>query len=344
MKQFNLFFVFLIALIALCPLLLPSKIEEELSYELDAPLGLVYDEFYNLRQFSKWEQFTSADTLTTKHFSDPQDDKRFMEWESKDAGIGDGKITMTDFGINQFVAYQIAYEGWEKNDDIKVKFVPLKTGKTSIVVNYLSQEVPYFYRYFIWFKSPLKKFEDSFAYLQELVKVRLDKERKEGKLSFGEYRLVDLPKTVLLTIKKETTLNEKDVMSKIDQSFETIYKSLVNEEDAFDFDLGFPNVYYTGVDLEKKKMTIYSGINFIEDFNVSKSMTKIVVPQGEYLLSLHQGPRSQKVKTVEAMKHYAKTKKLALDSRQLEVFLNDPKETDSLHLQSRIYIPIKKEN
>lgn len=344
MKQLNLFFVFLIALIGLYPIFLPSKIEEELTYELEAPLGLVYDEFYNLRQFSKWEQLTKQDTLTVKRFSDPQEEeKRSMTWESTDAAIGDGKLTMTDFGINQFVDYQIEYEGWDKKDDIHVKFTPSKTGKTDIIVSYVSQEVPYFYRYFIWFKSPLKKFEESFAYLQESVKVRLEKERKEGKLNFGEFRLVDLPKTTLLTVKKETTFAEKDIMAKVDQSFEAIYKSLINEEDSFDYDLGFPHVYYTSMDEAKKKMVIYSGVNWIEDLTVNKTMQKTVIPEGEYLLTLHQGPRSRKKQTIEAMQRYAKTKKFQLADRQLEVFLNDPKETDSLHLQSRIYIPIKKD-
>ena len=71
-------------------------------------------------------------------------------------------------------------------------------------------------------------------------------------------------------------------------------------------------------------------------------MQKVVVPAGEYLLTLHIGPRSKRMQTINKMNNYAKSKKLNLDSKQLEVMLNDPKETDSLKLMSRIYIPILK--
>ena len=76
---------------------------------------------------------------------------------------------------------------------------------------------------------------------------------------------------------------------------------------------------------------------------LQKDMKKVVVPGGDYLLTLHLGPRSKRTQTIEKMKNYAKSKKLQLDTKQLEIMLNDPKETDSLKLISRIYIPIKKQ-
>ena len=71
-------------------------------------------------------------------------------------------------------------------------------------------------------------------------------------------------------------------------------------------------------------------------------MQKVVVPGGEYLLTLHIGPRSKRNQTITRMSNYAQSKKIKLGVRQLEVMLNDPKETDSLKLMSRIYIPIIK--
>jgi len=70
-------------------------------------------------------------------------------------------------------------------------------------------------------------------------------------------------------------------------------------------------------------------------------MQRVIVPEGDYILTLHQGPRSQRPKTIQAMKNYAKSKNIKISDRELEVLLNDPKETDSMQLKSRIYIPIK---
>ena len=125
-------------------------------------------------------------------------------------------------------------------------------------MNYLSQEIPYFYRYFAFFKNPESKFEKSLDNLNQQVKVRLDKDQKEGRLNYGEYRIVELGRTNLLAIRKQSSFAEKDVMDKVDGAFEVIYKSLINkEEGGFDFDLGFPYVYFTDFDKEKDKVTFF---------------------------------------------------------------------------------------
>lgn len=345
MKQINLFLVIIIAVLALLPIVLPNRFDEEMQYEFDAPVGLVYDEFYNLRQFSKWQQFTASDSLTIKKFSNTkEEDENYMIWDSEDASIASGKVTIENFSINRFVNYTIKYDGWEKLDSLNVKFEQQENGKTTAKLNYLSQEIPYFYRYFAFFKNPESKFEKSLDNLNKKVKVRLDKDQKEGRLNYGEYRIVELGRTNLLAIRKQSSFAEKDVMDKVDGAFEVIYKSLINkEEGGFDFDLGFPYVYFTDFDKEKDKVTFFAGIQLIEDLPLQKDMKKVVVPGGDYLLTLHLGPRSKRAQTIEKMKNYAKSKKLQLDTKQLEIMLNDPKETDSLKLISRIYIPIKKQ-
>ena len=345
MKQINLFLVIIIAVLALLPIVLPSRFDEEMQYEFDAPVGLVYDEFYNLRQFSKWQQFTASDSLTIKKFSNTkEEDENYMIWDSEDASIASGKVTIENFSINRFVNYPIKYDGWEKLDSLNVKFEQQENGKTTAKLNYLSQEIPYFYRYFAFFKNPESKFEKSLDNLNQKVKVRLDNDQKEGRLNYGEYRIVELGRTNLLAIRKQSSFAEKDVMDKVDGAFEVIYKSLINkEEGGFDFDLGFPYVYFTDLDKEKDKVTFFAGIQLIEDLPLQKDIKKVVVPGGDYLLTLHLGPRSKRTQTIEKMKNYAKSKKLQLDTKQLEIMLNDPKETDSLKLISRIYIPIKKQ-
>lgn len=344
MKQINLFLVILIAILALLPIVLPDRFDDDIEYEFDAPVGLVYDEFYNLRQFSKWEQFTASDSLTFKKFSNTQeDDEISMIWDSDDAAIASGKIIIDNFSVNRFVNYTIKYDGWEKLDSLNVKFDQNENGKTIAKLKYLSQEIPYFYRYFAYFKNPESKFQKSLENLSSRVKIRLDKDKKEGKLNYGEFRIVELNRTNLLAIKKQSQFAETDVMSKVDASFETIYKSLMNKEDGgLDFDLGFPYIYFTDFNKEKGQITFFSGIQLIEDLPLQKNMQKVVVPGGKYLLTLHIGPRSKRNQTITRMSNYAQSKKIKLGVRQLEVMLNDPKETDSLKLMSRIYIPIIK--
>lgn len=341
MKQINLFLVFIILAFALTPIFLSNKVDEKRTYEIEAPIGLVFDEFADLRLFSKWEKFTAKDSLAVKSFSPAEEGhKEFAEWKSKSSDVGNGKITIDGFEMNRSVDYKINFENWEKEDNFSIDFEQTPTGTTKLIVHYQSQEVPYFYRYFLYFNSPIKKVDESLEAFNNLIKIRLDKDRKEGKLSYGEFRLVKLDKQILMAVKKVPSLDEKDVTKKIDEAFETIYHSLVNEEDSYDFDLGFPHVYKTDVNQEKKNQTIFAGIKLIEDLPLQKGMQRVIVPEGEYLLTLHQGPRSKRNHTIDLMKNYAKSKKINLGERELEVLLNDPKETDTLQLKTRIYIPI----
>ncbi|RLZ07327.1 GyrI-like domain-containing protein [Faecalibacter macacae] len=340
MKQINIFLIVLVFLFVLFPFFLSNKVDEKLTYEIEAPIGLVYDEFLDLRKFSKWEQFTGQDSTVIKTFSEEEIEKEFSEWKSTKSDVGNGKIKIDNFEMNQSIDYIFKYEGWEDEDTLSIDFEQTSSGNTLLNVHYTSQEVPFYYRYFLFFKSPLKKVEKSIENFNELVKVRLDKERKEGKLNYGEFRLIKLNKQVLMAIKKSSSLDDNDAMEKVDEAFEVIYKSLINEEDSYDFDLGFPTVYTTEIDSEKKKKTLFAGINFVEGLTLQKGMQRVIVPEGEYLLTMHQGSRNKKKHTLQLMRNYAKSKKIELGDRELEVFLNDPKETDSLQLKTRIYIPI----
>lgn len=341
MKQINLFLIVLVLLFVLFPFFLSNKVDEKITYEIEAPIGLVYDEFLDLRKFSKWEQFTGQDSTVVKSFSNEEIEKEFSEWKSSKSDVGNGKITIDKFEMNQSIDYLFKYEGWEETDNLSIDFEQTPTGNTKLNVHYLSQEVPFFYRYFLFFNSPLKKVEKSMETFNQLVKVRLDKERKEGKLNYGEFRLVKLNKQILMAVKKTSTLDDENAMEKIDEAFETIYKSLINEDDSYDFDLGFPTVYITEINQEEKKRTLFAGIIFVEGLTLQKGMQRVIVPEGEYLLTMHQGSRKKRKNTIQLMRNYAKSKKIALGDRELEVFLNDPKETDSLQLKTRIYIPIK---
>ncbi len=343
MKQINIFLVVLVLLFVLVPFLLPNKIDESSVFEIEAPIGLVYDEFSDLEEFSKWEQFTTNDSLTQKTFGGGEEEKEFAEWKSTASDVGNGKVTIDKTEINKSVNYKFKYDNWEGEDDLIVDFTPTETGTTKINLHYISQEIPFYYRYFLFFNSPMKKVETSVNRFNELVKIRLEKERKEGKLIYGEFKVVELPKYALMAMKKFTKIgDDREVLSKSEEAFDVIYKYLANDEDAYDFDLGFPTIYLTEINQEKDRQTIFAGINLIEEVPLKKGIQKVTIPAGEYLLTLHQGSRHKRKSTIKAMHNYAKNKNIELDSRELEVFLNDPKETDTIQIKSRIYIPIKK--
>jgi effector-binding domain-containing protein/uncharacterized protein YndB with AHSA1/START domain len=343
MKQINIFLIVLILIFVLLPFLLPNRIDESSMYEIDAPIGLVYDEFSDLEEFSRWEEFSKEDSLTIKSFGGGEEEKEFSEWKSSSSSVGNGKVTIDKFEINKSINYKFKYDNWEGEDDLIVDFMPTENGSTKINLRYISQEIPFYYRYFIYFNSPIKKVKASVESFNTLVKVRLEKERKEGKLIYGEFKVVQLPKYALMAMKKFTKIgDDKEVMSKSEDAFDMIYKYLANDEDAYDFDLGFPTIYLTEINKEKDRQTIFAGINLIEDVPLKGGIQKVTIPAGEYLLTLHQGSRHKRESTIKAMHKYAKNKNIVLDARELEVFLNDPKETDTIQLKSRIYIPIKK--
>jgi len=342
MKQINLVLIFLMLVMVLVPIFLPDQIDEKIEYEIEAPIGLVFDEFSELNHFSKWEKFTQNDSTTLKIFHEAEENKNaYAEWKSNSSKVGNGKLKIENIEINKFVEYSLKYENWENEDILKFDFASLPTGNTKLIVNYTSQKVPYFYRYFLMFNSPVDKLTESIVVFKDVIKDRLKEERKGGNLIFGEFKVVTLDKQTLMAIKKVPNNTEKDANKSIEESLESIYKALMDEEGAYDFDLGFPNIYTAEYNLEKNTRTIFTGVKLLNDMPLPKGTSRVNIPAGDYLLTLHQGPKARKKQTIALMKNYAKTKKIILGESELEVLLNDPNEVDSLQLKSRIYIPIK---
>ncbi|ADX67124.1 GyrI-like domain-containing protein [Weeksella virosa] len=342
MKQLSLLLAIFIALILVLPIFLPKTEIGEYELELDAPVGLVYEEFNNLQNFSQWEDFMADDEEVKKEISpNPRDINAYLRWQSEKSDIGNGELKIVDNSINEFVLYEVDNSGWTENGTLLVTFEATNNSKTIIKVRYESQKMPYLYRWYNLFQREDNKIEKSLNQLDEYVKTDLKKQRKEGKLIVGEYQIYDMPDKSLIAMKSESNLNEKKILSKIDESFEAIYDVLVNKEEEWHMDLGFPTIYYSTWDTIKKHTTFYSGIPFNENFPMNKKLQKVIIPKGKYLLTLHIGPRSKKAITMTLMRKYAESQQLKLGEKYWEVFLNDPKETDSLLLQSRIYYEIR---
>lgn len=345
MKQISLFLAVLIALFLVIPLILPKHQTAESERIIDAPLGLVYEEFNNLRNLSQWQVFLPKEDSIAKEFSNnPRDINAWVKWESEDSSIGDGQFTIVQNELNQKVVYEIENIGWEEKGMLTNVFSSNNDGTTLVKMMYESPKMPYLYRWYNFLKSKDGILENNLESLDEFVKVELEKQRKEGKLLVGEYKIFETDVKPLIAVKNETNLNEKNIMKAIDNSFESIYDALApksEEEDGLHIDLGFPTIYYASWDEKNNKTTFFSGIPFIESFPVNRPLQKANIPKSQYLLTLHIGPRSKKKSTIDLMKKFAQKNNLKLGDKHWEVFLNDPKETDSILLQSRIYYEIK---
>lgn len=344
MKQLSLLFAIIIGFILLIPIVLPKKQNAASELVIDAPIGLVYEEFNNLQNLTKWQQFMPKEERVDLSFSaNPRDVNAWMKWESESATIGDGRLSIVDSDINQNVVYEIENFGWEETGTLTINFSANNDGKTLVKMIYEGPKLPYLYRWYNLFKNRSDLLEENLMGLNEYVKVELKKQRQEGKLLVGDYKIFETDAITLIAVKNETTLAQSKITNVIDQSFEDIYNVLApksEQEEGLHIDLGFPTIYYTHWDEEKNKTTFFSGIPFIESFPISKPLQKVSIPKGKYLLTLHIGPKSKKKATLDLMKRYAEKNNLKLGKKHWEVFLNDPKETDSLLLQSRIYYEI----
>lgn len=342
MKQLSLIIAILIAMILVLPIFLPKTEIGEYELELDAPIGLVYEEFNNLQNFAQWEDFMADDEEVKKEISpNPRDINAYLRWESEKSDVGNGELKIVDNSINEFVSYEVDNKGWTDNGTLLVTFKATNNSKTIIKIRYESQKMPYLYRWYNLFQREDNKLEKSLNQLDEYVNTELKKQRKEGKLIVGEYQVYETSDKPLIAMKSESSLDEKKILGKIDESFEAIYDVLVNKEEEWHMDLGFPTIYYSTWDTVKKQTTFFSGIPFNENFPMNKKLQKVIIPKGKYLLTLHIGPRSKKATTLALMRKYAESHQMKLGEKYWEVFLNDPKETDSLLLQSRIYYEIQ---
>lgn len=344
MKRFTQFLIILVIAILIIPLFLPKTISAEVEHEFKHPVGIVYEEFNNLKEFSEWEPWTHGDSAVEKsYFSPYRDEGAGYKW-LKAGNSQSGEILILKTEQNQFVEMEL--EGWDIGEtaQMKVEFTPVNAEKTKLKWYVESEEIGYFSRYYSYYSSKKlkEKLEEGLTFLDERLKSAALTPEQAQSLLPGKIQTEMFEGGKLITILNETSLDQEEINTASEESFGKLYSFLVDYIKIPPQNMGKPTTYYEYIDTASKKAKFYCGYPITESIKPEEDMQLFSLPAGETLVSIHKGSYNSLPQKIEEMKQYATKNKIKLGNSHWKTYLNDSEAVkDTNELLTKIYIPIQ---
>lgn len=345
MKRFTQILILLVIAILIIPLFLPNKITAEAEKDFELPVGMIYEEFNNLKEFSDWEPWTQIDSTSKKEYFAPyRGEGAGYKWAFAENESQSGEITISKAEINKQIEFELNGLGLGKVSKMLVDFIPEGTSKTKVKWKIESEEIGYFSRYYSYFTSKKikEKLDEGLISLDKRLKSAALTPEQANSLLPGMIKTEMFDGEKLITILNETSLDPKEINTATEESFGKLFSYLTDFVKVPPQNIGKPTAYFEYIDTASQKAKFYCGYPIIESVKVEEDMELYSLPAGETLVCIHKGSYETLNQTIEKMKQHAVKNKLALGGSHWEMYMNDPEIVkDKNELLTKIYIPIK---
>lgn len=345
MKRFTQVLILLVIVILILPLFLPNKISAETEKEFQTPVGIIYEEFNNLKEYSEWEPWATSDSTSKKEYFAPyRGEGAGYKWELTDESSSSGELTISSLEKYKSIEYDLEGLGLGKISKMFVEFTPDGQSKTKIKWRIESEEIGYFSRYYSYFTSKKikEKLDEGLISLEERLKSAAITPEQANSLLPGMIKTEMFDGGKLITILNETSLDPKEINTATEESLGKIYSYLIDYIEIPTQNIGKPTVYFEYIDSASKKAKFYCGYPITESVKLEEDFELQALPAGETLVSIHKGSYDSVNKTIESMKQFAAKNKLKLGNSHWIIYLNDPEVVKSQNeLLTKVYIPIK---
>jgi len=345
MRRFSQILIVLVIAILIIPLFLPDKITAETERELEHPVGIIYEEFNNLKEYSEWEPWNHSDsTVQKEYFSPYRDEGAGYKWKNPGDSSRDGEVTILTTEQNQLVEMKLDGLGLGNISKMIVEFSSVNAEKTKVKWRIESEEIGYFSRYYSYFSSKKlkEKLEEGLVLLNERLKSATLTPEQAQSLLPEKIQTEIFEGEKLITILNETSLDPEEINTATEESFGKLYSFLVDYVKIPPQTIGKPTTYYEYIDTASKKARFYCGYPITESVKPEEDMQLFSLPAGKTLVYIHKGSYTSFGKILEKMKEYAAKNNLKLSNSHWKTYLNDPEAViDTSELLTKIYIPIK---
>lgn len=345
MKRFTQLLIILVIIFLVTPLFLPNKITAETEKELDYPVGMIYEEFNNLKEYSEWEPWTESDSTAKKEYFAPyRGEGAGYKWISTDDEVSSGEITISSVQQNKSIKFDLEGLGLGKVSNMLVEFTPNGESKTKLKWSVESDEIGYFSRYYSYFTSNKiqDKLEQGLNLLQDRLKSATLTPEQANSLLPGMIRTEMFDGQKLITILNETSLDPQEINTATEESFGKLFSYLVDFVKVPPQTIGKPTAFFEYIDIAGQKAKFYCGYPITESVQLAEDMQLYSLPAGETLVCIHKGSYETLEQTLQKMKQYAAKNKISLSNSHWEIYMNDPETVkDKNELLTKIYILVK---
>ncbi len=336
--------ILILAFIAILviPAFLPDKIEVETEKEFTMPAGIIFEDFNNVNNFSKWEPWTFADTAAVKEFFSPYKGKGAgYKWNS---GNEHGFLTISEIVKNEKIRYTLEGYGLGKNTEMNVSFIQIDSINTNVKWSLSSEKLGYFSRYYTYFTADKlkEKMESGLENLEKLLSKEPHSEKQTEELQPGIIATEEFEGLKLITIPNETTLEEDEINTATDESLGLIYSYLKDFIKLDENEIGKAISYFDYIDNASKKAKFHTGYSIDGSVKLREDMEIISLPASKLLICIHKGNFEDMNLTISKMKDYAKENNLKLSNSFWQEFINRPLPNEAQdNSMTKISIPIQ---
>ncbi|NLN33749.1 MAG: hypothetical protein GX159_09165 [Flavobacteriaceae bacterium] len=343
MRRFTQILILLALAILLVPVFLPKKLTAEIEKELEFPTGIIFEEFNNLKEYSEWDPWTSADSLITQEFFAPyRGQGAGYKWSSVQSK---GDLTIQRSETNKSIHYNLNGLKIGENAIMKVEFISETPSKTKIKWLIESDNIGYFSRYFSYFtsKNLNEKMQRGLEVLESnLTNSALTPEQAESLLP-GDVKREMFEGMKLITVMNETSLDEDEIQTATAETFGLLFSYLTDYLKIAPSKIGKPISFYEFKDIAAGKARFYCGYPITESVQLGEGMELKALPSEETLVCIHKGSYEKIPFTIDLMKQYAHEHKIKLSNSYWEEYQNDPESIENEDdFLTKIYIPIQK--
>lgn len=340
MKKVAQLLILLVLVILILPFFLPKKMDLLLEREFNANAGVLFENFNNLNEFSKWEPWSAEFPEAIKEFSAP--------YRGKNAGYKWTFLSKHNQTIisesNPFKNIQYLVEGYGFGGGksiMTVDFMSENEEKTKVKWRVISDDMNYFSRYYIYFSKEklLQKLNLGFDRLETLLASDIITPKQSQSLSPGIIKKEAFEGLKLVAVLNSTSLEKEEIETATEESFGMIYSYLVDYLKFPPTSIAHPINYFESINIARKTAKFYSGFPLNESIKLDESMQLISIPAVEALVCIHKGSQKDIEQTLMKMKNYATENNLKIKNTYWEEYMGYTGEKSNNFI--KLYIPIQ---
>lgn len=334
----------ILAVIALCviPIFLESKLEITAQHNFNHQTALIFEDFNNVNEFSKWIPWAPKDSSTQKEFFSPYRGKGAgYKWKSNKDSI---EFTITKSTQNKLVEYAVEGMEFGKNSTMVFELEPADSTQTTINWTIHSEEIGYFSRYYNYFtkKELAEKMELGFKQLETILKSDVLTAEQAKALQPGEIKIEPFEGAKLMVVRNKTGLEQKEIDTATEESFGLIHSYLIDFVKLKPTDIGNSTTYLESTDVANQSSLFFCGYPITESAPLGEGMEWLTLPASKCLVYIHKGSYETLDGSIEKLKTYARKNKLNLDNSYWIEYLNEPENIKNKEdLLTKIYFVIK---
>lgn len=327
--------------IFIIPFFLPNTINVSVERDFQVQPGMIFEDFNNLNEFSKWEPWTYNDTTAQKDFFSPyRGEGAGYSWNTKGKN---GTLTITKSQPSEAIEYNL--EGFDlgRNSQMKVFFETVDSATTKIKWEISSEKLNYFSRYFAYFTSQnlVSKLESGFDNLENYISTAVLTTEQAQALKPGDIKIENFEGKKLIAIHNMTSLENEELRTAVDESLGEIYSYLVDYKKVNPNLVGKAIIFFDKINIADDEIEFYSGYPIVESVEAAENMELFAIEANQTLVCIHQGSYETLAETITEMKTYAKNNNINIGHKYWEEIIIVPNNDNNTQPQIKVYFPIQ---